>query len=134
MKKVFVKYNPYKLMTEITVDGSALAQNSKLREKTEQGSRLQEWVEDLPDILIEEYNDIEFDITFHGTLLDYEDLTEVFVQAHEKDERIVVKLERIPAKETSDKEVLIEEVFEEIRKGPFDELRDPEILKACEEQ
>ena len=130
MKKVFIKYNPYKLMTEITVDGSALAQNSKLREKTEQGSRLQEWVEDLPDILIEEYNDIEFDITFHGTLLDYEDLTEVFVQAHEKDERIVVKLERIPAKETSDKEVLIEEVFEEIRKGPFDELRDPEILNA----
>ena len=130
MKKIFIKYNPYKLETEITVDGSALAQNSKLREKTERGSRLQEWVEDLPDILIEEYNDIEFDITFHGTLLDYEDLTEVFVQAHEKDERIVVKLERIPAKETSDKEVLIEEVFEKIRKGPFDELRDPEILNA----
>ncbi len=126
MKKVFIKYNPYKLETEITVDGNTLAQNSKLREKTEQGSRLQEWVEEFPDILVEEYNDVEFDVTFHGTLLDYEDLTEVFVQAHEKDGRISVKLNRIPAKETSDKEVLIEEVFEEIRKGPFDELRDPE--------
>ena len=130
MKKVFIKYNPYKLETEITVDGNTLAQNSKLREKTEQGSRLQEWVEEFPDILVEEYNDVEFDVTFHGTLLDYEDLTEVFVQAHEKDGRISVKLNRIPAKETSDKEVLIEEVFEEIRKGPFDELRDPEILNA----
>lgn len=130
MKKVFIKYNPYKLETEITVDGSVLAQNSKLREKTEQGSRLQEWVEEFPDILIEEYNDKGFDITFHGTLLDYEDLTEVFVQAHEKDESLIVKLERIPAKETTDKEVLIEEVFEVIRKGPFDELRDPEILNA----
>lgn len=130
MKKVFIKYNPYKLETEISVDGNTLAQNSKLREKTEQGSRLQEWVEEFPDILVEEYNDVEFDVTFHGTLLDYEDLTEVFVQAHEKNERISVKLNRIPAKETSDKEVLIEEVFEEIRKGPFDELRDPEILNA----
>ena len=30
MKKVFIKYNPYKLETEVTVDGKKLAQNSKL--------------------------------------------------------------------------------------------------------
>ena len=57
MKKVFIKYNPYKLETEVTVDGKKLAQNSKLGEKIVPGTRLQEWVEELPRILIDEYND-----------------------------------------------------------------------------
>ena len=37
-EKVFVKYNPYKLETEITVEGKRLAQNSKLGEKVADGS------------------------------------------------------------------------------------------------
>lgn len=129
MKKVFIKYNPYKLETELTVDEKKLAQNSQIGERILPGSRLQEWVEDLPKILIDEYNDTDFDIVFHGTLLDFEDLTEVFTQAFERGE-LTAKLDRIPAKETSDKEVLIDEVFNEIQEGPFDELRDVEITNA----
>lgn len=129
MKKVFIKYNPYSLETELTVDGKKLAQNSQIGERILPGSRLQEWVEDLPKILIDEYNDTDFDVVFHGTLLDFEDLTEVFTQAFERGE-LTAKLDRIPAKETSDKEVLIDEVFKEIQEGPFDELRDVEIISA----
>ena len=129
MKKVFLKYNPYNLETELTVDGKKLAQNSQIGERILPGSRLQEWVEDLPRILIDEYNDTDFDIVFHGTLLDYEDLTEVFTQAFERGE-LTAKLDRIPAKETSDKEALIDEVFQEIQAGPFEELRDEEIRNA----
>lgn len=129
MKKVFIKYNPYNLETEITVDGKKLAQNSQLGERIFPGSRLQEWVEDLPKILIDEYNDTDFDVVFHGTLLDFEDLTEVFTRAFERRE-LTAKLDRIPAKETSDKEVLIDEIFKEIQEGPFDELRDAEIISA----
>lgn len=129
MKKVFIKYNPYNLETELTVDGKKLAQNSQIGERILPGSRLQEWIEDLPRILIDEYNDTDFDIVFHGTLLDFEDLTEVFTQAFERGE-LTAKLDRIPAKETSDKEVLIDEVFKEIQEGPFDELRDVEIISA----
>ena len=129
MKKVFIKYNPYNLETELTVDGKKLAQNSQIGERILPGSRLQEWVEDLPRILIDEYNDTDFDVVFHGTLLDFEDLTEVFTQAFERGE-LTAKLDRIPAKETSDKEVLIDEVFKEIQEGPFDELRDVEIISA----
>lgn len=129
MKKVFIKYNPYNLETELTVDGKKLAQNSQIGERILPGSRLQEWVEDLPKILIDEYNDTDFDVVFHGTLLDFEDLTEVFTQAFERGE-LTAKLDRIPAKETSDKEVLIDEVFTEIQEGPFDELRDVEIISA----
>ena len=129
MKKVFIKYNPYNLETELTVDGKKLAQNSQIGERILPGSRLQEWIEDLPRILIDEYNDTDFDVVFHGTLLDFEDLTEVFTQAFERGE-LTAKLDRIPAKETSDKEVLIDEVFKEIQEGPFDELRDVEITNA----
>ena len=129
MKKVFIKYNPYTIETELTVDGKKLAQNSKISECILSGSRLQEWVEDFPKILIDEYNDTDFDVVFHGTLLDFEDLTEVFMQAIEYGE-LTAKLDRIPAKETSDKEVLINEVFKKIQKGPFDELRSAEIISA----
>ena len=41
MKKIFIKYNPYNLETELTVDGKKLAQNSKIGEKILPGSRLQ---------------------------------------------------------------------------------------------
>ena len=129
MKKVYIKYNPYKLETELTVDGKKLAQNSKIGECIMPGSRLQEWVEDLPRNLIDEYNDTDFDVSFHGTLLDFEDLTEVFTQAFERGE-LTAKLDRIPAKETSDKEALIDEVFNEIQEGPFNELKDIEIVSA----
>lgn len=129
MKKVSIKYNPYKLETELTVDGKKLAQNSKIGERIVPGSRLQEWVEDLPRNLIDEYNDTDFDVSFHGTLLDFEDLTEVFTQAFERGE-LTAKLDRIPAKETSDKEALIDEVFNEIQDGPFNELKDIEIVSA----
>lgn len=129
MKKVFIKYNPYKLETEITVDGKKLAQNSKLGEMIESGSRLQEWIEELPYILIDEYNDRDFDIMFHGTEPDYDDLVEAFIAAYNKDELEAV-IDRKPAKETSDKEVLIDEVFKEIQQGPFDELRDTDIISA----
>ena len=145
MKKVFIKYNPYTLKTELTVDGAELAQNSRIRElmlprngqsdtaesdqTSVEGARLQEWVEELPQLLRDEYNDSDFDVVFHGTLLDYEDLTEVFTQAYNKGE-LTAKLERIPAKETTDKEVLIDDVFKEIQAGPFDELRSKDIVSA----
>jgi GTPase Era involved in 16S rRNA processing len=132
MKKVYIKYNPYKIETELTVEGKALAENSTLGERSASGARLQEWVEELPQLLIDEYNDNEFDITFHGTLLDYEDLTEVFTAAYNRGE-LTATLERISAKETADKEVLIDQVFEKIKNGPFEELRDEEVVSAFEQ-
>ncbi len=131
MKKVYIKYNPYKLETEITVDGKPLAQNSKIGECCKQGSRLQEWIEELPQELIEEYNDNEFDVKFYGTLMDYEDLLDVFQQACESG--IVAEgsqLSQILAKETADKETLIDELFRDIQNGPFEELKDEAINNA----
>ncbi len=131
MKRVFIKYNPYKLETEITVDGKCLKESISLRERIIEHSRLQEWVEDLPQILIDEYNDLDFEVTFHGTLLDYEDLTTAFKEAEGKN-KLKASLDHKPAKETKDKELLIEGIFHEIQKGPFDEFKDAEIVNAFE--
>ena len=133
VRRVFIKYNPYNLETELTVDEKKPAQNSQIGERILPGSRLQEWVEDLPQILIEEYNDTNFDVVFHGTLLDFEDLKDAFTQAFNRGE-LTATLDRIPAKETSDKEILIDEVFKEIQEGPFDELRDTEIISAFQHE
>lgn len=132
MKKIFIKYNPYKLETEITVDGKELAQNSKLGEMASAGSYLQEWIEELPHILIEEYNDTDFEITFHGTHLDFEDLVEIFTLAYERGE-VTAKLSHEPAKETADKETLIDEVFQEILEGEIAELKSDDIKNAFKE-
>lgn len=130
MKKVFIKYNPYKLETEIKIDGKVPAQNSLLTEKAAQGNRLQEWIEELPEILKNEYNDDEFEITFHGIMQDYDDIAEIFQKAMDSDLLSYVKLDRIPAKETADKEKLIDDVFKEIIKGPFEELRSEDIKNS----
>lgn len=132
MKKVFIKYNTYKIETEIKVDGKSLAGNSVIREKIENNARMQEWIEELPNLLIEEFNDKDFEVVFHGTIMDYEDLVEVFTGAYNKG-KLTAKLDRKPAKETSDKEELIDFVFEEIQAGPFDELRNKSIIDAFEQ-
>ena len=130
MKKIFIKYNPYKLETEITIEGKSPAQNSPLTEKASQGNRLQEWIEELPEILKYEYNDDSFEITFHGIMQDYDDIAEVFQKAYNSNVLSYVKLDRIPAKETADKEKLIDDVFKEIIKGPFEELRSEDIKNS----
>ena len=132
MKKVFIEYNPYTLKTKFTVDGKQLAGNSKIAESIKPDSRLQEWVEKLPQALVDEFNDSNFQISFHGTVSDYEDLSEVFEQAKETNKFLSVATEFIPAKEVAEKQKLVEQVFQDIQAGPFEELRDPALLNAFE--
>ena len=71
MKKVTIKYNPYLVYTEIKVDGQSPKPNSSLNV---QNSRLQEWVEKLPQILIDEYRDTNYELVFTGMEADFEDV------------------------------------------------------------
>lgn len=125
MREIFIKYNPYRLETSITIDGVTPKQNSRLNIGD---CRLQEWIEDLPEILFEECSSRDFKITFHGTILDYEDVEAMTREAKKNGLNIV--LEHIPAKEVSDKEAAIDEIFDEIQAGPFDELKQPDVIKA----
>lgn len=125
MREIFIKYNPYRLETSITIDGVAPKQNSRLNFGDR---RLQEWIEELPEILFEECSSRDFKITFHGTVLDYEDVESMAREA--KKNGLNIELEHIPAKEVSDKEAAIDEIFNKIQAGPFDELKQPDVVKA----
>lgn len=125
MREIFIEYNPYRLETTITIDGVAPKQNSRLNFND---CRLQEWIEDLPEILFEECSSRDFKIKFHGTILDYEDVEAIVCEAKKND--LNIELEHIPAKEVSDKEAAINEIFAEIQDGPFDELKQPDVIKA----
>ena len=125
MREIYIKYNPYRLETSITIDGAAPKQNSRLNFGDR---RLQEWIEELPEILFEECSSRDFKMTFHGTILDYEDVEAMTREA--KKNGLNIELEHIPAKEVSDKEAAIDEIFDEIQAGPFDELKQPDVVKA----
>ena len=129
MRNVSISYNPYRLKTHITVDRKKLAKNSELRERSAEGNRLQEWVEDLPDMLLNEFNDNKFAVSFHGTKMDYEDLKEVLEEAQEQ-QRCLFQLKWEKAQEASKKEKLIDEVFQKIQYGPFEELKSDKIKTA----
>ena len=128
MREINIKYNPYSLETLILIDGSIPKQNSRLNVEDR---RLQEWIEDLPEILFEECSDRNFKLSFHGTQLDYEDVVAV-AQHAKKYDNINIETTHIPAKEVSDKESLISDIFREIQSGPFEELKKPDIVKDFE--
>jgi len=125
MREILIRYNPYRLETVISIDGDTPQAKSKLNFTDK---RLQEWVEELPEIIFEEYRTRQFKITFHGTILDFEDVEAVAREARK--EGFDIELEHIPAKEVADKENAISEIFEEIQNGPFDELKQPDVIKA----
>jgi predicted GTPase len=125
MKKVFIKYNPYKVETEITVDGKPPKENSALNVK---GRRLQEWIEELPRILLEEENDNSFHLTFNGTVPDHEDVMSV-VNASQKVKFDYTHIQ--PKKQIAEKIGLINDIFKDIIEGPFKEqFNDGEMKHA----
>ena len=125
MREVYLEYNPYKVETKIFVDGEKPKRNSRMNTENR---RLQEWIEEMPEIQKEEYRDKNFKITFHGTMPDYEDVEAVAEDAKQND--IYITVEHIPAKEVADKEEAIDHIFQEIQQGPFDELKKPDIVRA----
>lgn len=128
MKNVIIEYNPYKVVSKITVDGDEPKHNSKLRQFLNQ--RFQMWVDRIPELLKEEYNTSEFSLTFHGTDLDYQDLLSAITDGEENG--IFIKAEKISAKEFGEKEKAIRDLFERTRKLPFEELQSPSVADAVE--
>ena len=119
IKRVFIEYNPYIPSTKITVEKQTPKKNSNLNIGEH---RLQEWIDNLPSILSDEYLSKNFKIGFHGTIADYDDLLETVQEATKRN----IKIDTIhyPATEVNDKENLIKEIFKKIQDGPFDKLKD----------
>ena len=128
MLDVVIKYNPYKVVSTLTVNGEEPKTNSKVKHFLNQ--RFQMWVDQIPALLAEEYNDDEFDITFYGTELDYQDMLFAFKSAEENG--IQFNAKKMPAKEFGDKENSIRELFKRVQELPFEELQSPAIKNAFE--
>ena len=125
MKKVCIKYNPYLITTQITVDGKAPKSDSALNVPK---LRLQEWVERLPQILIDEYRDCNFEIDFTGTETDYND---ILATIDSYGTGIRAKCTLHATKNIDDVESTIDEIWADIQaKEDVPELRAEAIVKA----
>ena len=80
MTEVYIRYNPYRLTTVMTINGNPLSVDSSLAQAIS-GKRLQSWIGALPEMLKNERGSREFQIRFHGNALDYDDVKDSFEQA-----------------------------------------------------
>jgi GTPase Era involved in 16S rRNA processing len=128
MTNVEITYNPYKVKSKILVDGEEPKQNSRLSQFL--NKRFQLWVDQIPYLLSNEYNDDEFDLTFLGTELDYQDLLAAIESAQKDGIQFIAK--KLPAKEFGDKEKDIRKLFSKIKELPFEELQSPAVANAFE--
>ena len=126
MQTVVLMHNPYKVLSTIQVNGEEPKRDSKLIQYLKQ--RFQLWVDKLPSLLAEEYNDDEFEITFHGTDMDYQDLLVSTKDAAKDGLKFTIK--KIPAKEFGEKEADIRELFKKVKALPFEELQAPAVEDA----
>ena len=83
MTEVYIRYNPYRLTTVMTINGNPLSEDSSLAQAIS-GKRLQSWIGSLPEMLKNERGSREFQIKFHGNALDYDDVKDSFEQACKK--------------------------------------------------
>ncbi len=83
LTEVYIRYNPYRLTTVMTINGSPVSEDSSLAQ-TISGKRLQSWIGALPEMLKNERGSRAFQIRFHGNALDYDDVKDSFNQAHKK--------------------------------------------------
>lgn len=129
MAQVYVKYNPYKMETQISINGKAITTDSGLY-KVIRGKRLQEWVAKFPQMLVDELNTVDFDIEFYGMLLDWDDFEDVFKRA--KESGIIKNLKMKLTEGKSDEAVSdkIVSVFTDLQEGPVEDFRDPKLIRA----
>lgn len=124
MKKVDIKYNPYLVETVITIDGHKPKPNSALNVGKR---RLQEWVEQLPEIILNEYRDPNLEVNFTGTSSDYEDVKASF-DSFTDGTSVQFSFHKVA--DITDVERTIDAIFDDIQKGPIPELRDKRIVST----
>ncbi len=116
MKKIFIKYNPFTLETIVKADGKNLNEESNSLFNKRQ--RLQEY--NLIEKLDKELNyNGNYHIVFHGTRLDYEDISEYTKEAKKKLENRNIQLEHIESREVKDRKKEIENIFYEIQNNSY---------------
>lgn len=131
MAQIYLKYNPYKLKTEISINGKEILPDSSLY-KIVKEKRMQEWIGQFPQMLVDELNTVDFDITFHGMPLDWDDFEDVFRRAKNTGVIKNLKLHFSEGKNDDLVNEKIVQVFTELKEGPVEEFRDPNLIRSFE--
>ena len=131
MAQIYISYNPYRMETEIKVNGKTISNDSTLY-KVVKGKRLQEWIGNFPKMLVDELNTVSFDIHYYGMPLDKDDFEDAFKYALKSGIIKNFNLRFIEGKSDEDISDKIVKVFEDLREGPVDDFRDPKLIKAFE--
>ncbi len=126
MTKVYLKYNPYTVESDIKIDGVPVQVPSKLADL--KNERLQVWLENFIPILNETCNDDEYEIEFYGTSLDYSDLAAYVSGYCESDSDTKVTIKFIQAKGSEDRFNELINLFEDMQRNcPFEDLTTNQI-------
>lgn len=130
--EVEVKYNSYLPETEILVNRKTIKQSSKLYKY--KGENLNVWIDDMMDLLIEEINDEEFQLTFVGEKSYFEDIkSECAKDKKYKDIKLVHKDTKKTIDLQDNNKTKIEkltELVEYMQNGPIEELRSEKIKES----
>ena len=127
IRKVKIEHNPYTLETKFEVEGKEISRGNKLEKiifskksnDGEERARFQEIVSEIPQAIVEEFSHTNFDIIFHGSKLDYQDLKFELEKKREetkdKENKFTFKLNHIPAKESSEKIKELDIIYENLK-------------------
>ena len=130
MMQVFVKYNPYRIKTQIQINGRDVAEDSPLY-KNLRGKRLQEWVGRFPRTLVDTLNTNELYIEFYGMQLDWDDFESVFMEAEKSG--LIRKLGlHFREGKSSDESIRdrIVGVFKDLQEGPVEAFKNEKLKQA----
>lgn len=111
---VSIKYNPYKLSTEVLINGNSFASDSALSSKVN-GKRIQEWIGGLPLMLSKELGESSYEVHFYGTEMDFDDVREAFNIARRKSEVGDITFNFTKGKSTDDIQDKVVEIFNAIQ-------------------
>lgn len=126
MTKIYLKYNPYTVESEIRIDGVLVHSPNKLADLSK--DRLQVWVEDLMPIIVEICNDDEYEIEFYGTSLDYSDLAVCVNEYCALNSDIKAKISFTQTKDSEDRINELIALFEDMQRDcPFEDLTTNQI-------
>lgn len=129
MAKVLVKYNPYRLQTDIEINGRPIAKDNALY-KYVKGKRLQEYIENFPAELKQTTNSVDFDIEFYGMEMDWDDFELSFTESKNKGILNDVNLKFTEGKSTENIIEKITDIFNDLREGPVEAFRDEKLKRA----
>ncbi|MEI0798997.1 dynamin family protein [Brachyspira intermedia] len=128
MKEIYFEYNPFTLEFIVKENGEKFDPESRIYEHINSKKRLQFWLNELIPILYENINE-SFNLTFRGTVLDYEDL-QLEVEHFNNENKTNITLEHKQVRSVDDRIKKLKEIFDYMQATtPFKELKNESVIK-----